>query len=194
MKKFSFFIILIICASCKNDYENEEIKALTDITNDYLKRSHLNLQKEYLKLDTLQIDNSELDFDVYISDALIPIKQIKEDNEWMFSNNFSKKNSILFNELINSEKFNSLTYREFDKTKIKLEKPYNQMLIKNDKTLSGKEYLMFNYSRVCFNDKMDKGIVVIDYKIGDRYGFNQGYNMSLILTKSNGKWTYIKAD
>jgi hypothetical protein len=72
----NLFIILIICASCKNDYENEEIKALTDITNDYLKRSHLNLQKEYLKLDTLQIDNSELDFDVYISDALIPIKQI----------------------------------------------------------------------------------------------------------------------
>ena len=191
MKNFFLYIISIIFFSCGNDYEKEEIKVISDITNEYLRRNHLNLDDEYLKLDTIQVEDSE--FDVYISDVLIPIKQIKEDNEWMFScNNLTKKDSILFNELINSEYFESLKYREFNKTEIKLDKPYNQMFEKDDKTTSAEIYLMFNFSRVCFNNEMNKGIVVIDYKIGGKYGFKQGYNMSLIILKVNGKWTYIK--
>ena len=193
MKNFFLYIISIIFLSCGNDYEKEEIKVISDITNDYLRRSHLNLEDEYLKLDTIQVEGS--DFDVYISDALIPIKQIKEDNEWMFlNNNFTKKNSILFNELINSEYFNSLKYREINKTEIELNKPYNKMFEKDNKRTSTKEYLMFNFSRVCFNKEMNKGIVVINYKIGGKYGFTQGYNMPLIISKLNGKWTYIITD
>lgn len=196
--------MLLGCSS----YEKEEFKAIEDITNDYLKKNHL---KEILNPDLnppppgcYSYDSSEyqeakapnidsLDLKVYISDALMPIAQIKEDNEWMFrSNRYNKIDSIKYNEILNSNTFIKLKYREFNKRNIRFIKPYRYFDKYKESEVLLDTYSIFNFSRICFDSKRKYGIVVIDYKTGYENGTGSGYFMSYLIKKIEGKWTIIE--
>ena len=143
MKRIILTFFLISLISCNNNYEKEEFKALEDITNNYLLKNHLNKMREKSQIFSeneieeiyekpLNIDT--LDLKVYLSDALLPISQVKEDNEWMFDDNyFGTKDSTIFHSIVNSRDFENLKYREFEKSKIQFIKPYRQFEKSNEK-------------------------------------------------------------
>ena len=186
----------ILLTSCKDDYEQEELKAIEDVANDYLKTNDLLLNPTKFFDDQViakpNIDS--LDIKVYFSDALLPISQVKEDNEWMFTDNDFKKasDSITFFSILNSQTFKDLKFREFEKSKLKLERPYTQFKSSQTKFTADEEYRVLNFSRVCFDDKRENGVVVIEYLVGFESGTSSGYHNSLLIKKKNGKWTYVR--
>ncbi|MBC7845320.1 MAG: hypothetical protein H7Y10_02370 [Flavobacterium sp.] len=195
-KIIALLMFTILLTSCNDAYEKEELKAIEDVANDYLKTNDLILNPTKFFDDQIinkpNIDT--LDIQIYFSDALLPISQVKEDNEWMFiDNNFKKaSDSITFYSIVNSQKFKDLKFKEFEKSKLKLEKPYRQFKSSQTKFKSDEEYRILNFSRVCFDDKRENGIVVIEYLVGYESGTSSGYHNSLLITKKNGKWTYVR--
>ena len=193
-------IILVIFISISlfscNKYEEEELKAIQDISNNYLDKNDLqkilNPPNFSNEIEIEKPDINKLNLKVYISDELRPIMQIKEDNEWMFkNNNMSKKDSVAYFNLVNSEKFKSLKYRTFDKTKIKFIKPYHYFDYTKQKLKDGENYNYLSFSRFCFDEDYNFGVTVIDYHVSSNgYSF-MGYNMSLLIKKIDGKWKII---
>ena len=194
-KIFVLLMFTILLTSCKDDYEQEELKAIEDVANDYLKTNDLLLNPTKFFDDQVIVKPNidTLDIKVYFSDALLPISQVKEDNEWMFTDNNFKKasDSITFFSILNSQRFKDLKFREFAKSKLKLERPYTQFESSQTKFTADEEYRVLNFSRVCFDDKRENGIVVIEYLIGFESGTSSGYHNSLLIKKKNGKWTYV---
>ncbi len=194
----TLFAFLLFLQSCENsDYETEEIKAIGEISNDYLVKEDLSkildIPDSILghKVDKLSIDS--LDIKVYFSDALLPIAQEREDNLWMFKdNNFSKSDSIIFYKIVNSKMFKNLEYREFDKRKIILEKPYQQSNYSEVKTIANKPYKILKFSRICFDEKKENGVVVIEILDGTEYGTMSGFNGAILIKKRNNKWEYVQ--
>lgn len=191
-----FFITAFFFISCSKSYEVEESKAIEDISNEYLSRNDLskimNPPSFEGSPDSKKININSLDLRVYISDALMPISQVKEDDEWMFvDNNFNSSDSIIFYNLVNSEKFKELSYKEFDKTKLKLSRPYSQYQKYPMKLREDEEYTILKFSRVCFDDKRQNGIVVINYSKGFESGSMSGFQGALLIKKINDKWTYV---
>jgi hypothetical protein len=195
-KIFVLLMFTILLTSCKDDYEQEELKAIEDVANDYLKTNDLLLNPTKFFDDQVIVKPSidTLDIKVYFSDALLPISQVKEDNEWMFTDNDFKKtsDSITFFSILNSQRFKDLKFREFAKSKLKLERPYTQFKSSQTKFTADEEYRVLNFSRVCFDDKRENGIVVIEYLVGFESGTSSGYHNSLLIKKKNGKWTYVR--
>jgi hypothetical protein len=195
-KIFVLLMFTILLTSCKDDYEQEELKAIEDVANDYLKTNDLLLNPTKFFDDQIIVrpNIDTLDIKVYFSDALLPISQVKEDNEWMFTDNNFKKasDSITFFSILNSQKFKDLKFREFAKSKLKLERPYTQFKSSQTKFTADEEYRVLNFSRVCFDDKRENGIVVIEYLVGYESGTSSGYHNSLLIKKKNGKWTYVR--
>lgn len=195
-KLLNIILISLIFCSCSDNYETDELKAITDITNDYLER---NILKEILEphdpfndqpLTKPNIDS--LDLKVYLSDALIPIAQVKEDNEWMFNDNyFGTPDSAIFYGIVNSDNFKKLDYRECDKREIRLIKPFRQFEKSQEKITTDESYTILNFSRVCFDSKKENGVVVIEYLQGFTSGSMNGYHMALLIKKKDNKWTYI---
>jgi hypothetical protein len=197
MKKYlNIIFIFILFCSCKDNYEKEEFAAISDITNDYLERNILKaiLEPRDLLEDMPMVKPNidSLDLKVYISDALIPIAQVKQDNEWMFKGNYHEtEDSTIFYGIVNSEKFGKLNYREFDKKEIRLIKPFRQFEKSQEKITSDESYSILNFSRICFDSKKENGVVVIEYLQGFTSGSMNGYHMALLIKKKNNKWTYI---
>jgi hypothetical protein len=182
---------------CKDNSDKDELAAITDITNDYLER---NVLKEILEPRDIFTDKpitkpniDSLDLKVYISDALLPIAQVKQDNQWMFKDNYHEtEDSTIFYEIVNSEQFRKLTYREFDKKEIRLIKPFRQFEKSQEKITADESYSILNFSRICFDSKKENGVVVIEYLQGFTSGSMNGYHMALLIKKKNNKWTYIQ--
>jgi hypothetical protein len=195
-KLLNIILITLILCGCNDNYDKDELDAITDITNDYLER---NILQETLTPHDLFSDKplakpniDSLDLKVYISDALIPIAQIKEDNEWMFNDNyFGTSDSAIFYGIVNSEKFRQLGYKEFDKQKVTLIKPFRQFGKSQEKIIADEVYTILNFSRVCFDNNKENGVVVIEYLQGLESGTRNGYHMALLIKKKNNKWTYI---
>lgn len=180
MKYKIFIAFAFLYISCNTNYEAEEDRAINDIANEYLKRSR----------EMYEYDDSKI---VFISDALMPISQVKQDQEWMFRNkSYKLSDSIKFFRLIKLDIFNNLKYREFDRNKISILAPYKQS--KSCDVQLGKDeiYKILKFSRVSFDHEMKNGIVVIDYTVGDEHGINYGYNGALLIKKENGKWKFIR--
>ncbi len=197
MNKFlNIILITMLFCSCNDNYEREEIVAITDITNDYLER---NILKEILEPRDILSDKplakpniDSLDLKAYISDALLPIAQIKQDNELMFNDNyFGTPDSAIFYRIVNSEKFKKLNYREFDKREIRLIKPFTQFEKSQEKITADESYSIFNFSRICFDSEKENGVIVIEYLQGFTSGSMSGYHMALLIKKKDNKWTYI---
>ncbi len=195
-KLLNIILIILILCGCNDNSEKDELDAITDITNDYLER---NVLKEILEPHDILSDKplakpniDTLNLKVYISDALIPIAQIKEDNEWMFNDNyFGTSDSAIFYGIVNSGQFKKLGYREFDKNKMILKKPFRQFEKSQEKIIADEVYSILNFSRVCFDSKRENGVVVIEYLQGFESGTMNGYHMALLIKKKNNKWTYI---
>lgn len=197
MKKLLTGITIgLIFISCNNkSYEKEEVIAIQDIANDFLQRNLLT-EEEVVTLDgevikiTPFIDS--LNSRVYFSDALLPISQVKEDNEWMFNNNYhGTEDSAIFYGIVHSKRFYELKYREFEKSKIELIKPLKQFEKSQETIRTDEEYTIFQFSRVCFDSNKENGVIVIDYKKGYKNGSMNGYHMALLIKKQEGKWKYI---
>ena len=173
--------------SCSNSYEQEEIKVITEFTNSYLKNEHLQKLENY---ELICSENKKLDsfnLKIYISDYLLPISKIREDEKWMFDDNYSGKDSTIFRNILNSKRFKELTYREFDKNQIKLIKPYKQ--ISEYKPLD--DYIRISFSRVCFDKKRENAIVLIEYNFHcDKFSVS-GFERPYLLKKRKNKWNYI---
>lgn len=197
MKKILIIIIVVglLFATCTNgSYEIEEVLAIQDIANDFLQRNLLTEEIMVLDGEVIKITPfvDSLNSRVYFSDALLPISQVKEDNEWMFNNDYlGTPDSAIFYSIVNSKRFNKLTYREFDKSKIELVKPLMQFNKSQAKIKTDEEYTIFQFSRVCFDNKRENGILVIHYLRGFENGAMNGYHMALLIKKDNGKWAYI---
>lgn len=189
-----FYILSFCFLSCNNSYETEESKAIEDISNDYLNRKDLsktlNPPTLYDGKNIITITIDSLGFRIYFSDTLMSLSQVKQDAEHLFvGNNFNTSDSLIFYGLLNSEKFRELSYREFDKTKLKLIKPYIQ-LQRFPLNLKG-GYKTLKFSRVCFDEKKQNGIVVIDYSTVFESFPMTGFHEVLLIKKKNNKWTYI---
>jgi hypothetical protein len=195
-KILNIILISIMLYSCNDNSEKEELEAITDITNDYLER---NILKEMLEPRDILSDQplakpniDSFDLKVYISDALLPIAQVKQDNEWMFNDNyFGTPDSAIFYGIVNSEEFKKLKYREIDKKEIRLIKPFIQFEKSQEKITADESYTILNFSRVCFDSKKENGVVVIEYLQGFTSGSMSGYHMALLIKKNGNKWTYI---
>jgi hypothetical protein len=193
MKKIIILLISLTIFGCKNSYEKEEFNAIQSILNNYLKLEYLE-NKPFAENDNIKSDkvyNTKIK--VYISDALIPISQIKEDEYWMFTNNFRfAENKNAFNEIINSTKFKKLRYREIKKKQIELINPYEQSENSRVDLKNEEKYNILSFSRVCFDYQMENGIVVINESIGRKGGKIQGNHKVLLIKKVDGKWVYIE--
>ncbi|WP_457617673.1 hypothetical protein [Lutibacter sp.] len=187
MKKIYYIIFTLLIFSCNRSYEREEIKVIIDFTNSYLKKEHLQKLENY---ELICSENKKLDsfnLNIYISDYLLPISKIREDEKWMFDDNYSGKDSIIFRNILNSKKFNELTYREFDKNQIKLIEPYKQII--EYKPLD--DYIRIRFSRVCFDKKRENAIVLIEYNFHcDKFNVS-GFERPYLLRKIKNKWNYI---
>ena len=200
MRKIQILFIFIICLqSCNrnSEYEAEELKALEEVSSDFLFKKDFNIRMnppELIvkgKITETIADSSAIR--VFISDALLPINQEKEDNLWMFKdNNFSKTDSIMFYQISNSKKFKELGYREFDKQKINLKKPYIQSEYSEIKKYADKPYKILKFSRICFDINKENGIVVIEMLEGSEYGTMNGYNGAILIKKKNNRWHYVQ--
>lgn len=201
MKGILLTLVLLLIISCDDKYQNEEFKAIEEITNNYLVKNHLNKTIEKPRIPSeneieevyerpLNVDT--LDLKVYLSDALLPISQIKEDNEWMFDDNyFGTKDSLIFHSIVNSTEFKNLKYREFEKNKIQFIKPYRQFEKSKEKLEENEEYSLLSFSRVCFDGKRENGIVVIEYRNGNKGFTSYGNHMAFLIKKINEKWEYV---
>jgi hypothetical protein len=200
MKTITFLLILLLSLqSCNkiSEYEAEEMKALEEISNDYLVKEDLskiiNLPDSMFGGKVYKPNLDSLDIKVYLSDALLPIAQEKEDNSWMFmDNDFSKSDSIIFYKIVNSKKFKELGYKEFDKKQIILKKPYSQSSYSEIKKHADKPYKILKFSRICFDEKMENGIVVVEILDGLEYGTMSGFNGAILIRKKNNHWEYIQ--
>jgi hypothetical protein len=189
----NIMLTLTFLTSCQSidNYEKEESVAIEDFANDFLihypKLAHSNIDNDG---STNSTNGHKMK--VYISDALLPISQIKEDNEWMFDDNyFGTADSAIFRDIVASKEFDELKYREFEKEEIELPPAFIQFPNSNIELESQEEYIIISFSRVCFDQPKENGIVVIDYRIGFDVGTMGGYNMALLIKKENGKWGYI---
>ena len=194
MKRTLQLIILFFIIACNNDYEKEELNVVNDIANEFLVKNHLNkvLKDPFEEIYERPLYVDTLDLKIYLSDALLPISQIKEDNEWMFENKgFEKEDSIIFYNLINSKKFKSLQYCEFEKNKVQFKKPYRQFEKSKEKLKENEEYSILNFSRVCLDEKKENGIVVIEYRNGKKGFTIYGSHRAYLIRKKNNKWEYI---
>ena len=197
MKKILILLILTTLFSCENSYEKEEFIAIQDILNDYLRKEYLEDKlypnRDFPGMNMEPIDTNRVELKVYISDALNPIEQIREDNYWMFENKYSEsENKKIFNSILKSDKFKNLSYREIEKNDLELINPYKQ--VENSKIIlkEKEQYNLLQFSRICFDSNLKNGIVVIDEHIGQKGLKIQGYYKAFLIKKIKGKWRYIK--
>ena len=200
MKKSLLIFNLLFIVSCSNSYENEELRAIEGFASDFMVKNHLNkvLKQPFSSENEIEefyerpLYVDTLNLKVYLSDTLLRISQVKEDNEWMFDNNiFEKKDSAIFYSLINSKKFKNLKYREFEKNKIQFKKPYRQFEKSKEKLKENEEYSLLSFSRVCLDDKRENGIVVLEYRNGNRGFTIYGSHRVYLLKKIDEKWEYV---
>ena len=187
---------MIAACDSQNSYIIEEDKAVEDVINSYITYyiEKANLLPTHDKFDSavLQRDLNRQHIQVYISDALMPISQIFEDDEWMKNSHYENADlQSLFSQLYKSEEFKQLEYREFEKEKIRLVKPLNQCVECADKLSADEQYSRISLSRICFNENRDKGLVVIEYGIGYEHTKMSGYHGAFLIEKNKGKWEII---
>lgn len=198
---YLLLLTLIIFGCTDNRYNKIEVAAIQDISNDYIKIKH---RRKWPKPppppptdnDEIQIDfkiSEEQDvYKVFLSDALLPISQLKEDNEWMFDKLYETPIfDSLFNSITNSERFEKLGYREFEKKNVTFNEPYQQFVDRKKEVGQDEEYLIIGFSRICFNKDFTLGLVVIDYKYGWPNGTGGGFHRPYLIKVENDRWKVI---
>ncbi|WP_075603794.1 hypothetical protein [Saccharicrinis aurantiacus] len=198
---YLLLLTLILFGCTDNRYLKIEVAAIQDISNDYIKIKH---RRKWLKPPPPSTDNDEIQIDfetsedqdeykVFLSDALIPISQVKEDNQWMFDKLYeTPKFDSIFNSITNSERFGKLGYKEYEKKNVTFNEPYQQFVDRKKEVGQYEEYLILGFSRVCFNEDYTYGLVVIDYKYGWPNGTGGGFHRPYLIKIENDKWKVIE--
>ena len=197
---YLLLLIFILFGCTDNRYHKIEVAAIQDISNDYIKIKH---RRKWPKPPPPPTENDEIQIDfetsleqdeykVFLSDALIPISQVKEDNQWMFDKLYeTPKLDSIFNSIIISERFGKLGYREYEKRNVIFNKPYQQFTDRKKEVGHDEEYLIIGFSRICFNKDYTFGLVVIDYKYGWPNGTGGGFHRPYLIKMENDKWKVI---
>lgn len=184
MKYIICFFIILNFYGCMTRTD-VELAAIEDIANNYLIRKHLPNQDEF------KLNSDSFIYKVYLSDGLLPISQIKKDNEWLFTDTFkTKRYDSIYHELINSEQFKKLNYREIDKSNISLKKPYHLIYSLKKELGTNEYYVKLIFSRVCFTNDFKYGLVYLDYVDGNENGSTGQVNVHLI-QKENDRWVIL---
>ncbi|WP_296618864.1 hypothetical protein [Marivirga sp.] len=198
MKKLSslFFILLIIACDSSKSYNSEEEKAIEGVINSFITHyiEKKNRIPRHSKIDSalMQRGFKPEEIKVYISDALLPISQIFEDNKWMNSKVYQNEGlNAQFSDLYNSKTFYQLEYREFTKGKINLNTPLKQCYNCTDKITADEQYSMISFSRICFNEEKNMGLVVIHYGVGFEASSMSGHHGPFLIKKQNDSWSII---
>ncbi len=195
MKKTAFLFILILSFSCNNtlkEYENEEFKAIQAILNEYLINYEFAIRKHYKNDEFIKKDSIK-NYPILVSDALIPLCQIKEDNENLFEGEYKDtKFASIFMNLVNSEEFDRLDYREIKKSELLLKEPYKMVSSVKQAIEENSNYVQFFISRIVFDENYEKGIVYIRHRDGMKSGYYAGQGGVYVIEKTNNEWKYIK--
>jgi hypothetical protein len=189
------FTTLISCDNSKS-YQIEEQKAIEDITNDYVSYyiERRNPLPRHDRFDSAvrQRGLDTTDIKVYVSDALLPISQVFEDNDWMrnaYYDDLELRDKFI--KLHNSATFKDLKYREFNKEYLELNDPYKHCYDCKDRIESDEQYSMISFSRICFNQERDFGLVVIDYGFGYKESHMSGHHGPFLIKKDSSGWRFI---
>lgn len=198
MKYLLILLFSTLIIGCKNQ-DNDEFKAIEDVMNEFLTIKHLPKILNPINFpDEPKVAKPNIDsikFKIYISDALLPISQIKKDNEYLFLDTLkSKINNKIFHDLMASKGFKLLKYREFDKSKLNFKKPYVEIYsIKKDVDIEHEEYIKFSFSRVCFDKDKKYGILFMNYFQGYNNG-GMGQDYVMLIKYDKNKWNIVFDD
>ena len=198
MKRQSVLQIIIfifcLCANCNRKYEKLEEEVINDVLNDFLIKYQIDFSNipmpDSINALVKKVAKDTNNLGVYVSDALLPIAQLKEDNEWMFSGELS--DNPVSREIVNSINFKELPYREFNKERLNIITPYVQLKRSKDRISSDKQYSIFHFSRVCFDKKMENAVLVIEYGRGFESGSMSGYFGALLVEKRGENWKIVE--
>ncbi|WKN31346.1 hypothetical protein PZB74_20560 [Porifericola rhodea] len=186
--------IFLLCTSCNKKYESLEEQVINDALNAFLLKYQIDFTNvpppESINVLKSKVAKDTANLGVYVSDALLPIAQFKEDNKWMFSEELS--NNPKFKEIVNSRKFEELSYREFNKERLNIIDPYVQLPESNNRIRSDKQYSIFSFSRVCFDEGMENAVLVIHYERGFETGSMSGYYGALLIEKRGENWEIVE--
>lgn len=197
------FLFLLLVGSHDNRNEKMELQAILDIADDCLKIERLK-QNQIITPPPPENDDIQIDLDsaikekqeifkVFISDALLPISQVKEDNQSMFDKIYEDPFlDSIFNSIVVSKNFKRLKYREFEKSKLKLFKPYQQFSDRRKEVQNNEEYIILSFSRICFSQDYRYGVVVIDYQNGWPNCTGGGFHRPYLIEKKNNEWKIIE--
>ncbi|MDF9798580.1 hypothetical protein OKW21_003843 [Catalinimonas alkaloidigena] len=171
-----------------------EEQVLNDVLNAFLVKYQIDFTNvplpESINVLKSRITNDTTNLGVYVSDALLPVAQLKEDNKWMFFGELS--NNPKFKEIVNSRRFENLFYREFYKNRLQILEPYVQLLESNHRIKSDKQYSILSFSRVCFDEEMENALLVIHYERGFETGSMSGYYGAILVEKRKGNWEIVE--
>ncbi|MBU3822514.1 hypothetical protein KO566_10605 [Flavobacteriaceae bacterium XHP0103] len=189
------FLTLLLFSCTDNRYNKLEFKAIQDISNDYLRIKDLNQSLikpgSQIAPDTIKKQNN---YKVFISDALLPISQAKENNRLMFDIIFKNENPHLdsiANSIVDSKNFKRLKYRKFNKSRLEFANPYRQFVEHKSEIGKDEEYVIISFSRICFSADDKYGLVVIDYEHVWPNGTGVGFNRPYLIEKKNNEWKVI---
>ena len=80
---------------------------------------------------------------------------------------------------------------QFNKSKLTLIKPFSQFKKSQEKIGTDKVYTILNFSRVCFDEKKENGIVVVEYSEGSDGYTMFGYHGAFLIKKKGETWNYV---
>ncbi|WP_019987118.1 hypothetical protein [Rudanella lutea] len=191
--------ILFVCLGCtpfteREKYKNEEFTAIESVVNEYLKIYRLPElldQTNYPGLPPLPKPSIDtIDAKVYLSDALMPLAQTKEDDESTYQPDKANSFDVVYKTLMASSTFSELGYREFEKKAITLQKPFRQIYRPNKDIKEEEQYSEIKLSRVCFNDNLNCGMLYLWFGQGSNYA-TTSHTTLVLIEKKKDKWIIV---
>jgi hypothetical protein len=203
--RYLVLIIAFVFFSCGNSYEKEECQAIEDITNDFIIREHWNktintsfvvLGKKYPRP---VIDS--LNFDVVVCDTLSAFSEISSKKRFVFDNNrYNGAEQEMLKKIMRQQQFERLSSRGISVKSTELPKHYRN--VERLDLKDGDFYLNLKFSRICFDETMENGLVIVDMGMGvhgkSKYKFLSEPDKNITTTeltlikKVDGKWKMVE--
>jgi hypothetical protein len=203
--RYLVLIVAFVFCGCGNNYEKEESQAIKDITDEFIIKEHWNevVDPSFpilgMKLPKPVIDS--LDVQVVFCDTLSAFSEISSKKRFVFDNNrYNGADQAILKEIMAQKQFEQLPSREITIKKINLPNHYRN--VDRSDLKDGDFYLNLKFSRVCFDEKMENGLVILDLGMGihgkskfkelfQTYKNRISTELTLI-KKVNGKWKMVE--
>jgi hypothetical protein len=204
MRYIVLIIVLVFC-SCENSYEKEESQAIRDITDAFIIKEHWNEVVDPpfpilgMKLPRAAIDSHEVQ--VVFCDTLSAFSEISSKKRFVFDNNrYNGADQATLRKIIDQEQFGQLPSRKISIKTVDLPKHFRN--VGRSQLKHGDFYLNLKFSRICFDEKMENGLVVLDMGTGFQGNsklrqlfptYKERVNTQLTLIKKvDGKWKMVE--